>query len=145
MRLGRGGSAFFACCRLAPRRFLQIADEGVLERSAAALLDELLGRADGEHPASMHQRNTIAALGLVHEVGREEDGDAIVAGEIDQRAPESVPRNRIDARGGLVENEYARPVQHGHGKLQPLLHAKGQALRLSIGHILEVDSARAVR
>ena len=112
---GCGASAFFALS--APPRFLQITDECVLERSAAALLDELLGRVDGEHPASMHQRNTIAALGLVHEVGREEDGDPLVAGEVDQRAPESVPRNRIDPRGWLVENEYARPVQHGHGKL----------------------------
>src|SRR5439155_3282935 len=112
--------------------FLQITDECVLERSAAAFLDEFLGRVDGEHPASMHQRNTIAALGLVHEVGREEDGDAVVAGEVDQRAPESVARNRIDARGWLIENEYARPVQHGHGKLYPLLHANRQALRLRV-------------
>ena len=87
-------------------------------------LVKLLRRTDGEHPSLMHQRDAVAALGLVHEMGREEDGDAIVAGEIDQRAPEGVAGDRIDARGRLVENEHGRPVQHGHGKLQPLLDAK---------------------
>ena len=62
----------------------------------------------------MHQRNAIAALSLVHEMGREKDGDPIVAGEIDQRAPEGIAGDRIDARSGLVENEHGRPVQHGH-------------------------------
>ena len=88
----------------------------------------------------MHQRDAVAAFGLVHEVGREEDGDAIIAGEIDQRAPESVAGDRVDARGGLVENEHGRPVQHGHRKLQPLLDAKRQALRLGVGHVFQVVS-----
>ena len=55
---------------------------------------------------AMHQRDAVAALGLVHEMGREKDRDAIIAGEIDQRAPERVARDRIDARGRLVENEH---------------------------------------
>ena len=124
----------------ASARFLQIGDEGVLQRSAAALLDQFLRRADGEHPALMHQRDTVAALGLVHEVGREKDGDAIIAGEIDQRAPERVAGDRIDARSGLVENEHGRPVEHGHRKLQSLLDAKRQAFRLGIGYVFQVVS-----
>src|SRR5262249_58102233 len=90
--------------------FLQIADEGVLEGSAAALLDQLLGRADREHSSPMHQRNSVAALSLVHEVGRKEDCDAVIAGEVDQRAPERVASDRGDAGGRLVENEKGRPV-----------------------------------
>ena len=120
--------------------FLQIGDEGILQRSAAALLDEFLGRADGEHLPAMHQRDAVAALGLVHEVGRKKDGDPIIAGEIDQRAPERVAGDRVDARSGLVENEHGRPVQHGHGKLQSLLDAKRQAFRLGIGHSFQVVS-----
>ena len=49
-----------------------------------------------------------------------------------------VARDRIDARRGLVENEHGRPVEHGHRKLQPLLHAKRQALRLGVGHIFQI-------
>ena len=87
---GWGGSTFFSF--LAPAGLLEIGDESILERSAAPLLDEFPGRVDGEHLARMHQRDAVAALGLVHEVGREEDGDAVVAREIDQRAPELVRR-----------------------------------------------------
>ena len=86
----------------------------------------------------MHQRDTIAAFGFVHEVGREEDRDAIVAGEIDQRAPELVTRHRVDTRRGLVENEHRGPVEHSHRKLQPLLDAKRQAVRLGVGHGIEI-------
>src|SRR5215469_8812712 len=78
-------------------RFLEIGDEGILKRSAAALLDQRLRSADGKHPPLVHQRNTVAAIGLVHEMGRKEDGDPIIAGEIDQRAPERVASDRIDA------------------------------------------------
>ena len=120
--------------------FLQIRNESILKRSAAALLDEVRGRADGEHLARMHQRDAVAALGLVHEVGREEDGHAVVTRKIDQRAPERVAGDRIDTRGWLVENEHGRSVQHGHRKLQPLLHAKRQALRLGVGYLSEIIS-----
>src|SRR5262249_6678920 len=98
----------------------------------------LLGRADRKHPPSMHQRNTVAALGLVHEMGRKEDRDAVIAGEIDQRAPERAARNRIDARSRLVENEKGRPVQHRHGELQPLLDAERQAVWPRVRHVLQI-------
>ncbi len=101
-------------------------------------LTSSFGRADGEHPPLVHQRDAVAAFGLIHEVGREEDRDAIIAGEIDQRAPELVARDRIDARRRLVENEHRRPVQHGHCKLQPLLHAERQAFRLGVGHVFQI-------
>ena len=119
-------------------RFLQVGDEGILQSSAAAFLDQLLRRADGEHPPPMHQRNAVAAFGLVHEMGRQEDGDPIIAGKIDQRAPEGVAGDRIDARGGFVENEHGRPVEHGHRQLQPLLDAERQALRLGVGHSFQI-------
>ena len=77
---------------------------------------------------AMHQRDAVAALGLVHEMGREEDGDAVVAREVDQRAPEGVARDRVDARGRLVEDQHGRPVQHRDGELQPLLDAERQAV-----------------
>ena len=86
----------------------------------------------------MHQRNAVAAFGLVHEMGRQEDGDPIIARKIDERAPESIAGDRIDARGGFVENEHGRPVEHGNRQLQPLFDAKRQALGLGVGHIFQV-------
>ncbi|GJD99972.1 hypothetical protein GMJLKIPL_1890 [Methylobacterium isbiliense] len=76
----------------------------------------------------MHERDAIAALRLVHEVRGQEDGDALVAREVDQRPPEGVAGDRIDARGRLVEDEHGGPVQHGHRQLQPLLDPEGQSV-----------------
>src|SRR5262247_1503260 len=64
--------------------------------------------------------------------------DAVIAGEIDQRAPERVARDRIDARSRLVEDEKGRPVQHRHGELQPLLDAERQAFRPRVRHVLQI-------
>ena len=120
------------------RRFLQIGDEGVLQGSAAALFNQFFRRADGEHPPLVHQRDAVAALGFVHEVGRKKDGDPVIAGQINQCAPERVAGDWIDARSGLVEDQHRRPVQHGHRKLQPLFDAKRKAFRLRIGDIFQV-------
>src|SRR3974390_111584 len=71
-------------------------------------------------------------------MGRKKDRHTIVAREIDESAPERVARDRIDPRGGLVEDEDGRPVEHGHRKLQPLLHAEWEALRLGISRLFQV-------
>ena len=111
----------------------EVADESVFEQIAAALLDEIERRADRQHLARVHERDAVTALGLVHEMRREKDGDAVVAGEIDQRAPERVARDRIDAGSRFVENEDSGLVQHRHGKLQPLFDAEREAFRFGVG------------
>ena len=114
--LRRGASTFFVA--VDSGRVGEIADERVLQRVAAALLDQIERRADRQHLARVHERNAVAALRFVHEVGRKKDRDAVVARQIDQRAPERIARDRIDARRRLVENENGRLVQHRHRKLQ---------------------------
>ena len=71
-------------------------------------------------------------------MGRKKDRDAVVAGEIDQRAPKRVARDRIDARGRLVENENGGLVQHRDRELQPLLDAERQALGLGVGDVFQI-------
>jgi hypothetical protein len=119
-----------------PASLLQVRNESLFEACATALLDQFLGGGDRKHPALMHQRDAIAALSLIHKVGREKDRYAIISGEIDQRAPERVARNGVDARRGLVENEHGRPVQDRDRQLQSLLDAERQALRLGVDCIL---------
>ena len=41
--------------------------------------DERGRRVGGQHAAPVHQRDPIAPLALVHEVSRDEDGDAVPA------------------------------------------------------------------
>src|SRR4030095_15822885 len=44
----------------------------------------------------------------------------------------------VDARSGLFKNQGGRPVEHGDRKLQSLLHAKRQALRLGVSYSFQV-------
>ena len=86
----------------------------------------------------MHERNAVAALRLVHEMGGDENCHAVVAREIDQRAPERVARDRVDARGRLVEDEDGGLVQHRDRELKPLLDAERQAVRPRVDHGLQI-------
>ncbi len=76
---------------------LQIADKRVFEAGGAAGLDQFRRGSGRQHPAGIHQRYAVAAFGLVHEMGRDENRHTLVARKIDQRFPEAVPRQRIDA------------------------------------------------
>ena len=106
--------------------FFEIADEGVLERGGAAPPGEVRRRIGREHAPGIHQRDAIAALGLVHEMSGDENRHALIARQVDQQFPEPVPRQRIDARGRLVEDEHFRLVNDGDGQRQPLANAERQ-------------------
>ena len=51
----------------------------------------------GKGTACMHQRNTIAAGGFVHEVRRDKHRDLVAARDLDDQFPEAVSRHRIDS------------------------------------------------
>src|SRR3546814_17948447 len=56
----------------------------------------LVGRADGDEPALVHERDARAALRLVEIGGGDEDGH-LLAQELVEDAPEVTARQRIDA------------------------------------------------
>ena len=93
-------------------------DEGVQAR----LADDLVDRAGREHMAVGDVADAVAALGLVHVMGRDEHGEA-VRGEAVDLVPELAPRLRIDAGGRLVEKQELRPVHDAGGERQALLPA----------------------
>ena len=74
----------------------------------------------------MHERDAVAALGFVHEVGGDEDGDLVAPGQLHHQPPEVVARNRVHARGGLIQDQQLGLVHHGHGQRQALAHAQRQ-------------------
>ncbi len=123
-------------------RFLQVADEGFFQRGVAAVLDERGGAVAGEHLAGVHQRDAVAALGFVHEVGGNEDGDLVAAREIDHQLPETVARYRIDAGGRLVENQQVRPVNHRHRQRQTLANAQRQGVGQGVHDRAEQETFR---
>ena len=77
----------------------------------AAALRQLLRRADGEHLAGIHQRNAVATLRFVHEVGGEEDRHAFVAGQADQEFARR-SRGRPDRRPRWARRESALRAVH---------------------------------
>src|SRR5271166_1254359 len=64
-------------------RFRQIGNESVFESSASPLTHQLSRWPDCQNLAGVHQGNAVAALGLIHEMGRDEYRDAIVARQMD--------------------------------------------------------------
>ena len=94
----------------------QIDDEGVFERLNAPAGNKVSRHTARQHLAGMHQRDAVTALGLVHEVGGDEDRHPLIARQFDQEPPEAVAGNRVDARGGLIEDQHLRLMDNGGGQ-----------------------------
>src|SRR5689334_1556885 len=71
-------------------------------------------------------------------MGGNEYCDAVVARQMDERAPKLVPFHRIHPRGRFIEKEHGRVMQDSDGKLEPLLYAKRQVWGKPIGDIFQV-------
>jgi hypothetical protein len=121
--LDRRGSG---CGGALPGRLLEITYESVFKRRGAAGLDQARRGIRGEDMPGIHQRYPIAALRLVHEVCGDENGYFLIARQIDQNFPKPVPRQRIDSRGRLVENQDLRLVDDGDGQGYPLSNPQRQ-------------------
>ena len=103
-------------------------------------LIEARRRIGRQHASRIHQRNPVAALGFVHEMGRDENRHALIAREIDQQFPEPVARQRVDARGRLVEDQHLRLVDNRDGKRKPLADAERQIQGAMIEIIGEAEA-----
>ena len=76
---------------------LQVGHEGILERGSDLGRPQLLRHSHRENFAGMHQRDAVAALGFVHEVGRDEDRHPVPPRQVVEQSPEQVARCRVDA------------------------------------------------
>jgi len=73
-------------------------------------------------------------------MGRNKNGDALLAGQLDQQLPEFITRHRIDAGGRLVEDQQLRFMHHGHGQRQALTDAERQFGRGMIGVFIQPET-----
>ena len=80
----------------------------------------------------VHQRDSIAAGRLIHEMGRNENRDPLIAREVDEEFPELIPSERIDTRCRLVQDQQLWLVHDGDGKRKPLANAERKRKRLLI-------------
>ena len=120
-------------------RLFQVADEGLFQRRRVPPLDHPGRRVDDQHLAGVHQRDAVAALGLVHEVRGDEDRDLVAAGQLDQVLPEAVAGHRIDARGRLVEDQQVGLVDQRHGQLQALPLSQRERVGQRIHDLVEAE------
>ena len=93
---------------------------GSFWRSADGAESDELGHVDVAEAA--------AALGLVHVVGGDEEGDSL-GGEEEEEIPEGAAGDGVDAGGGLVEEDDFGGVDDGAGEGEALLPAAGELRR----------------
>ena len=79
--------------------------------------------------------DALAALRLVHVVGRDQRRQALDRHVVDQ-VPEFAPRLGVDAGGRLVEQQQFGLVQHAGGEREALLPAAGELARQLVAAVL---------
>ena len=82
----------------------------------------------GQHGPRVHQRDAVAAHGLVHEVGRDEDRHPLPPREVDEQLPELVAGDRIHAGRRLVQEQHLRLVHHRDRQRKPLPQPQREVL-----------------
>ena len=89
--------------------------------------------------ALVDDADTVAeALGLLHVVGRVEDGHAALAQRVD-RLEDGVAALRVDADGGLVEHQQLRLMQQTDADVEAALHAAGVVIGAVVGAVGQPD------
>ncbi len=101
--------------------------------------DELArGALGGDHAVVHHDQPVAQLLGLVHVVGGEDQRHAALL-EPEQPVPDDVPGLRVEAGGGLVQDEDVRVVDEAPGDGQAALHPARQRVDLVPGPLGELD------
>ena len=77
-------------------------------------------------------------LDLAEQVGVEKDGGATRL-QLPDDLSDVVASDRIERRGGLVQQHQLRAPEQGDAQAQPLLHPLGEALHSVIRSIREAD------
>lgn len=121
-------------------RLLQVSDEGLFQRTGAPLLDDMCGGVADQDLACVHQRNAVAALSFIHEVGGDKDGHAITPRQLDQQVPEAITGNGIDTRGWLIEDQQLGAVNRRHRQGQTLADPQRQAFRKTVQHVGKIEA-----
>ena len=82
----------------------QITDKGLLQIIRLLAGHDLRRCVADQHFAGVHQRNAVAALGFIHKMGRDKNGDLVLTRQIDHQLPELVAGDGVDAGSRFVED-----------------------------------------
>ena len=81
----------------------------------------------------------MAALGLVHDVGGDEERGAAVGGEAVEEVPQVAAQDGVEADGGFVEDEEFGGAEQGDGEGDAAALAAGEVAGEGVGVGGEVD------
>ena len=107
-----------------------VGSDGILER---------VRRVDRHDLARVDDRDPVAALGLVHVVGREEHRRLLAAAELVDVVPDVEAGLRVEPDRRFVEEQHSRRVQETARDLEAALHSAREELHELILAIREPD------
>ena len=81
--------------------------------------------AQGDDPAMVDDRDPVAALRFLHQVGSEENGHILLVAEAIKRLPEIDPRAGIEPGGRLIEQQKLWAMEQTFRDLDPALQSAG--------------------
>src|SRR6185437_5613168 len=111
------------------------AHEGGVDVLRTGFAEDLRHFAAGEHAALVQDDEIVARHDLVEQVRSPQHTDSLVRDELPHMAENVGARLDIEADGGLVEQQEARPMQKGAGDLEPPHLAAGEIAHLAAGAI----------
>ena len=91
--------------------------------------------------AVAHEHELVAAIGLVHDVARDEDRRA-VCGEAPEVCPELDSQRGVDADRRLVEEQHVWLVDERAGEREPAAHAARELQCGGVPALLELDKVQ---
>ena len=99
---------------------------------------QVVGMADRYYSTMDHDGYTVAkAVGLFHEVCRQENRHAEIPNQEAYLLPHQLPRNGVQPDGGLVQKYDGRAMNEGHGDLQAPHHPARIRTRETVGRLVQ--------
>ena len=106
--------------------------------SAHRFAAQVIGTGQGDEPAVRDQGHGVAFLRLVDVLGGHEERPTVIAQAV-QLLPDGGPQDRVDSRGGFVEEQQVGIVDECRGQFQSSLHATGQSTGAPTTGVPQVD------
>lgn len=100
---------------------------------------QCVGGVLGEDAALAHEEQVVAALGLVHDVGGDEDRRAAGGGDVVEEVPQVAAQDGVEADGGFVEDQELGSAEQGDGEGDAAALAAGEVAGEGAGAAGEVD------
>lgn len=113
--------------------------EYIVHRSGIELPFQLPGSVECTDDAVYHDGDAVAILRLVHKVGGDKDGDALVGSLVNQ-LPELAARGRVHPTRRLIQKDNLGTVEDGDGEGQLLLPAQRKAFHQCIPFLFQPEA-----